>query len=54
MFEILLSSYFGLDHASSFEIIHTQIADSEFVWYYLDVWLQNFALVSNYLDVARC
>ena len=25
--EILLSSYFGLDHKSSFEIIHTYIDD---------------------------
>ena len=31
MFEILLSSYFGLDHAGSFEIIHGQIENSEFV-----------------------
>ena len=28
IFEILLCSYFGLDHTSSFEIIHGQIDDT--------------------------
>ena len=31
MFETLLSSYFVLDYTSSFEIIHTQIDDPQFV-----------------------
>ena len=30
MSEILLSSYFGLDHTSSFEIIHTEIDDHRY------------------------
>ena len=47
MFEILLSSYVGLDHAGSFEIIHAQIEDSEFVWYYLYVWLQILKRIAH-------
>ena len=35
MFEILLCSYFGLDHTSSFEIIHTRIDDRQFVILFL-------------------
>ena len=31
MFEVLLCSYFGLEHTSSFEIIHTGIDDRQFV-----------------------
>ena len=37
IFEMLLYSYFGLDHASNFEIIHTGIDNRQFVWYYLYV-----------------
>ena len=32
--------FFGLDHTSSFEIIHTRIDDRQFVWYYFYVWSQ--------------
>ena len=32
--------FFGLDQMSSFEIIHTQIDDRQFLWYYLYVWSQ--------------
>ena len=31
MFKILLHSYTGFDHTSSFEIIHTWIDDRQFV-----------------------
>ena len=31
IFEMLLYSYFGLDHASNFEIIHTGIDNRQFV-----------------------
>ena len=36
-FEILFCSFFGLDHTSSFEIIHMGITDRQFVWYYFYV-----------------
>ena len=34
---ILLCAYFGLDHTSSFEIIHTRIDDRQFALYCFDV-----------------
>ena len=37
MFEILLCSHPGLNHARSFEIINTRIDDRQFVWYYFYV-----------------
>ena len=36
----LLCSYFGLNHTTSFEIIHTRIDDRQFVWYCLYVQSQ--------------
>ena len=42
MFEILFSSYFGLDHTSSFKKIHTQIDNPQFAWYYFYVQSQIF------------
>ena len=44
MFEILLCSFFGLDHKSSFEIIHKEIAGSQFVCYYFYVPSQIYRI----------
>ena len=65
MFEILLCSYFGLDH-TSFEIIHTGIDDHQFVWYYFKVrsqvlqrmmhtkFLSKFQIISKLPAVRNC
>ena len=40
MFEILLCSYFALDHTSSLEITHMRIDDRQLVRYYFYVHSQ--------------
>ena len=40
IFEILLGSYFGLDHRSNFEIIHTGTDGRQIGWYYFYVQSQ--------------
>ena len=62
MFEILLCSYFGLDHTSSFEIIHTRIDDRQFVILFLctitDITLtkilSKFQIISKLPAVTSC
>ena len=62
MFEILLCSYFGLGHTSSFEIIHTRIDDRQFVILFLctitDITrtkiLSKFQIISKLPAVRSC
>ena len=47
MFEILLCSYFALDHTSCFEVIHMRIDDGQFVWFYFYVRSQILQRISR-------
>lgn len=66
MFEMLFCSYFGLDHTSSLEVIHTRIDDCQFVGYYFYLQshyitthnahqnLSKFQIISNLPTVKIC